>query len=421
MTTRETAARDAISRRRFLGAAAVGTVALGSALALEACGQGVPSPSPSGPSSASPASSASPSVVASPSPSSAPSQSVPARPSLRERIARLLIVGFRGLILDDAPSIRKAIADEGLGGVILFDRDQLTGGKRNVHSPKQVRTLVRDLRALVPDRHLIVSIDQEGGRVTRLSPTWGFPAVASQATIGDAGDDAVTAWAGGIAKTLATAGIDLNFAPVVDVNLNPRNPAIGALGRSFSADAAVVARDAGIEIQAHRDRGIRTAIKHFPGLGSASVNTDFGVADVTKTWTRGELEPYRSLIGEGLADVVMAGHLVNRTLDPDAPASLSRAVVTDLLRGELGWDGVVVTDDLQAAAITEAFGRDDAIALALEAGNDLLLFANQQRYVPDLTKRVVDLIEGLVTDGRVPETRIDESVARVETLFGSAS
>jgi beta-N-acetylhexosaminidase len=122
-------------------------------------------------------------------------------------------------------------------------------------------------------------------------------------------------------------------------------------------------------------------------------------------------------LGLSLVDVVMAAHVVNGQIDRTAPASLSRATVTDLLRAKLGWDGPVVTDDLQAAAITQAFGFEDAVALALEAGNDLLLFANQQVYDPNLVTRVVDLVERLVGEARITEARIDASVQRIEGLF----
>ena len=308
---------------------------------------------------------------------------------LRQRIARLLVVGFRGLTVGSDDPIAQAIAEDGLGGVILFDRDEVLG-VRNVQSPDQVAQLVDSLRRLAPGRELIVAIDQEGGKVTRLSPKYGFPAVASEESIGNAGDAAVQAWAEGIAGTLADAGINLNFAPVVDLNVNPTNPAIGALDRAFSADPAVVSRDAEIETTAHRTREIKTALKHFPGLGSATANTDFGVADVTKTWRDAELDPYRDLLGLGLVDVVMAAHVVNGQIDASAPASLSHKTVTGLLRGQLGWDGVVVTDDMGAAAIRQAFGLKDAIGLALNAGNDLLLFANQHDYDANLATKVID-------------------------------
>jgi beta-N-acetylhexosaminidase len=335
---------------------------------------------------------------------------------LRRRIASLLVVGFRGLTVATGDPIAVAI-EQGLGGVILFDRHQATGGIRNIESPDQVRRLTADLQRRAGGRPFIVAIDQEGGVVTRLSPKWGFPAVASEADIGATGDDkAVTTWANGLADTLASVGVNLNLAPVVDLDVNPTNPAIGALGRAFSADPDVVTRCAGIEMQAHRERGIRTAIKHFPGLGSATANTDFGVADVTKTWTEAELDPYRSLIAHGLVDVIMAGHLVNGQLDTEHPASLSKSTVTGLLREPLDWDGPVITDDLQAGAITDAFGLEEAVTLALNAGNDLLLFANQQTFDPDITPRVLDLIERLVADGKIPESRIDEAARRVARL-----
>jgi beta-N-acetylhexosaminidase len=300
--------------------------------------------------------------------------------------------------------------------VILFDRDEVVG-VRNVASPDQVAWLVDSLRALAPGRELIVAIDQEGGKVTRLSPKYGFPAVASEESIGNDGDTAVQAWAAGIAATLADAGINLNFAPVVDLNVNPTNPAIGALDRAFSADPRVVSRDAEIETTAHRARDVKTALKHFPGLGSATANTDFGVADVTKTWRDVELDPYRDLLGLGLVDVIMAAHVVNGQIDATAPASLSHKTVSDLLRGKLGWDGVVVTDDMGAAAIRQVFGLKDAIGLALNAGNDLLLFANQHDYDPKLATKVIAIIEGLIGDGTVAEARIDEAGARVAALF----
>jgi beta-N-acetylhexosaminidase len=340
------------------------------------------------------------------------------KPPLRERIARLVIAGFRGMTVDAAEVVERAMAGDGLGGVILFDRDQLTKGPRNVQSRDQVRRLVKDLLALGEHGPRIVAIDQEGGIVTRLSQKYGFPALASEAAIGEQSQAAVTAWANGLVATLADVGVNLNFAPVVDLNVNPTNPAIGALGRAFSADASIVSRDAAIEVAAHRAKGVKTALKHFPGLGSATANTDFGVADVTKTWSDVELTPYRKLLDQGLVDLVMAAHVVNGQIDRSAPASLSRATVTGLLRRQLGWDGLVVTDDLQAAAITTAFGFEDSIELAVQAGNDLLLLANQQVYDPDIVRKVVDVVERMVGAGTVAESSIDRSVARVEAAFG---
>jgi beta-N-acetylhexosaminidase len=348
-------------------------------------------------------------------PKSTPSPSLD-EAQLRRKIASLLVVGFRGEQVAANDWIMTAIRQQGLGGVILFDRDQLSSQQRNITSPEQVTALVRTLRSASPGK-LIVSIDQEGGPSSRLNPDNGFPATQSQQDIGAINQAATTtAWGQGIAAGLTSIGARLNYAPVVDLNVNPDNPAIGALGRSFSADPAVVVANATEEVRAHRAAGVHTVLKHFPGLGSATGNTDFGVVDVTDTWNANELEPYRQLIATGYADSVMAGHLLNRQLDPSRPASLSPAVVQKLLRGQLGWRGPVVSDDMQAAAITQQYGSAQAVAMALEAGLDLLVFANQQVYDTAVVQQTVDTVVGLVRAGKVSPAQIDRSVARVNTL-----
>ena len=251
----------------------------------------------------------------------------------------MLLVGFRGLEIHEGDPITAALG-AGLGGVILFDRDQITGGQRNIASPKQLAALTAALRAAATGP-LLIAIDQEGGKVSRLNPAQGFPATRTQAAVG-ATDDPAVAHAAGLAMgtTMHMAGIDLDLAPVVDVNVNPKNPAIGALGRSFSADPSIVAAMAEAEIRGLHAAGVRSTIKHFPGLGSAAANTDFAVVDVTATWTMAELEPYETLIGAGVLDAVMSGNIVNRKLDPDGvPASLSAPMIEGSLRGRLGWQG----------------------------------------------------------------------------------
>jgi beta-N-acetylhexosaminidase len=329
------------------------------------------------------------------------------------------MVGFRGFSIGPDDPITKALA-AGLGGVILFDRDRVTG-TRNIDSPDQLSALTASLRAAAP-ANLLVAIDQEGGLVSRLKPAQGFPDTRSQAEIGASGDpDAAFAFGRSMGATMAAAGIDLDLAPVVDVNVNPANPAIGALDRSFSDDPAVVTSMAEAEINGLHEHGVRAAIKHFPGLGSASANTDFDHVDVTRTWTETELEPFASLMAAGLPDAVMTGHMVNDKLDPDVPASLSAATVEGLLRGQLGWAGAVMTDDLGAEAIASRYSRGEAVALALEAGSDLLLFANQTVYVPKLAAELVETIVGLVESGRISEARIDQSIERLDALaFGTA-
>ncbi|HEX4897754.1 MAG TPA: glycoside hydrolase family 3 N-terminal domain-containing protein [Candidatus Limnocylindrales bacterium] len=379
---------------------------------------GPPSPSPSGTSGPIP----SPRPTAGPTDGPGPTTSPGA---LRRKIGRMLMVGFRGTTLDEAPAIATALAAGELGGVILFDRDQLTATTgRNIASPAQLVALTSSLRTAAlggpigPE--LLVAVDQEGGRVARLNPANGYPASQSQAELGAVNDlDHTTDVATLTAITLVGAGIDMNLAPVVDLNLNPANPAIGALDRSFSADPAVVIAQATALIEAQRGAGIRCVIKHFPGEGSATGNTDEGVVDVTATWTEVELEPFRALISAGLPAAVMVGHIRNDRLDPDRPASLSAPTVSGLLRGDLGWSGVVVSDDLQAPAITGAVGADEAIALAIEAGVDLLLFANQGVYDDAIVERAIAALLAFVESGRISEARLDESVDRIEAMFAT--
>jgi len=394
-----------LTRRRFLQ----GSLAAGAA-AVAACTAG-PSASPPGtPVTVVP--SASPSLAPSPSPIPSPQLTPAVSPgrTLRQTIAGLLVVGIHGTAVGDIGPLADSVRRDRLAGVILFGK--------NITSPSQLKKLTGGLRALAPGRRLVISIDQEGGEVARLNPTNGFPATASEESIGKANDAAKTrAWAGTIAGMLEDSGIDLNLAPVVDLNVNPTNPAVGALDRSFSANPDVVSRLSTIEIDVHHEHGVLTALKHFPGLGSATVNTDFGVSDVTATWTRTELAPYRDLIDSGTADVIMAAHLVNRKLDPDHPASLSRPIVTDLLRGELGWDGVVITDSLNAAAITDVFGQKEAIALAIEAGNDLLLFSSAGTVADGIVDKLIDIVEAHVASGRITRQRLEASRARIERLW----
>ncbi len=407
---------ERISRRTLLRGLAAGSVAAG----LAACGTPVTPTAPS-PASPSPTAGATPSPVATEPQTAPPETPAPTADTaaLRRKIARLLMVGFRGFTIEPADPIARAL-EGGLGGVILFDQDRVTG-TRNIESPEQVAALTAALRS-VSGAHMLIAIDQEGGRVSRLKPARGFPATRSQAEIG-ATDDPAEAFKAGraMAMTMSSAGIDLDLAPVVDVNVNPANPAIGALDRSFSADPTIVAAMAEAEINGLHDIGIRAAIKHFPGLGSASANTDFDRVDVTDTWSESELEPFETLINLGLPDAVMTGHIVNDTIDPGVPASLSVPSIQGLLRGRLGWAGPVITDDLGAEAIVSRYSQDEAVALAIEAGNDLLLFANQTDYVPDLAANLVATIETLVASGRITEARIDESIDRLDVLsFGAA-
>ena len=329
----------------------------------------------------------------------------------------MLLVGFRGLTVEEAADIAADIRDRNLGGILLFDTDQPTHSPvRNVQSPAQLTVLVTGLQALA-DTPLLVAIDEEGGLVARLDQRHGFPPTISAADLGARNDVAFTTEAGKqIAETLASVGVNLNLAPVVDLNVNPTNPIIGALGRSFSADPAVVTAQAEAFVSGHRAVGVHTTLKHFPGHGSSTGDTHLGVVDVTATWSRTELEPFANLVRDGMADAILTAHVFNATLDPDNPATLSQPTITGILRQQIGWDGVVISDDMQMGAIRQAYGYRDAVRLAILAGVDILTIAQQQVFETGIVATTIDLIEGMVRDGSLSEARIDESYARIQAL-----
>src|SRR4051812_26902916 len=328
--------------------------------------------------------------------------------TLREKIGQLLMVGFRGATSADCTLIDRDIRAHGVGGVILFDQDMTSTidsgkpGRRNIESPEQVRALLAHLQAQsrVP---LLTSIDQEGGRVNRLKPAYGFPASISHEELGRLDQLAETyRHAAATAQTLANVGLNLNLAPVVDLDAHPDNPIIKGKGRTFSTDPEAVARHAAEFVRAHRDRHVLTCAKHFPGHGSATGDTHLGLVDVTATWHERELIPFQRLIAAGLCDAVMSAHVFNAKLDPAYPATLSRAVLTDLLRGRFGFQGVIMSDDMEMKAISNHYGLENSVPAAINAGVDLLCFGNNLSYEPAIAGKAIEIIARAVDSGRIP-------------------
>ena len=336
---------------------------------------------------------------------------------LDEMIGQMILVGFRGLALEAENPIVADIRDRKIGGVVLFDYDVPSQSPvRNVESPRQVKALIDSLRGLaaVP---LFIAVDQEGGRVSRLKEKFGFPATVSQKYLGSLDDAAITRkYAETEATVLAEAGFNLNFAPVVDLDVNPANPVIGGIERSFSADPAIVVKHALEVIRAYRAAGVLTTLKHFPGHGSSRSDSHLGFTDVTETWSQTELEPYRKIVETGLCDAVMTAHVFQAGLDPKYPATLSRPVIQSLLREKLGFDGLVISDDMQMKAISANFGLKEAIVRAVEAGVDLLTFANNSVFDPAVARTAVVILKEAVSDGTIPIERIKRSADRIQRL-----
>ncbi|MEO5602913.1 MAG: glycoside hydrolase family 3 protein [Cyclobacteriaceae bacterium] len=331
--------------------------------------------------------------------------------SLDMKIGQMLIIGFPKAEVDLA--VLEEVRKGKVGSLIIFEKN--IPAKNSFVALKKI-TWTYQHAAPIP---LFIGIDQEGGRVNRLKDKYGFPRSITAAAMGKAHSlDSVRFYSEATAATLAGLGINVNFAPVVDLASNPDNPIIAKYGRAFSDNEDSVALMAKEFIKGHRMYNVLTSLKHFPGHGSSLNDTHLGIADVTNTWEERELDPYRSLIDSGFADAVMTSHIVNKNLDAKGyPGTLSSEILTGILRNQLHFNGVVFTDDMQMHAITKNYGLEEAIRLAIQAGVDIMTFSNN---ISGSTERTVDKVHGIiramVSSGEITEERIDESFDRIMRL-----
>ena len=309
------------------------------------------------------------------------------------RLGQLFMLGFRGTALSADHWLVEAVRDQGLGGVILFDRN-VDGTVQNVVSPDQLRLLVDDLQQLAP-LPLLIGIDQEGGRVCRLKERDGFAPCASAASLGSESPAVVAEHAEALAAMLADCGVNLNFAPVVDLDLNPANPIIGRYQRSFSTDPATVVACARAFVEAHHRFGVGCCLKHFPGHGSVLEDTHIDAAVDPRPLDElraNDLVPFAAGIDAG-ADAVMMAHVAYPAVAPE-PAGYSRFWIEDLLRadvanGGLGFRGVVFSDDIGMAAAHAAGGVQARIHAHLDAGCDVVLVCH-----PELVEDALQAVQG---------------------------
>jgi beta-N-acetylhexosaminidase len=266
---------------------------------------------------------------------------------------------------------------------------------------------------------LFISIDEEGGRVNRLKEKYGFTRTISAANAGKSKTlDSVRFYSEATASTLAGLGINVNFAPSVDLASNPTNPIIAKLGRSFSAKEDSVTLLAREVVKQHRRFGVVTSLKHFPGHGSSQADTHLGLTDVTNTWEPRELKPFQSLIDSGYVDAIMSAHIVNKKIDRKGlPGTLSKSVIDSLLRKKMRYQGVIFSDAMEMKAIAANYGLEEAIKLAINAGIDILCFAHNAQGMEEHTGDGVHaLIKKFVASGEIPKARIDESFRRIMKL-----
>lgn len=337
--------------------------------------------------------------------------------SLEKKIGQMLMVGFHGTSAKKNTQICRDIKTYNLGSVILFDYNPVNKSQaKNIATKSQLTQLTEQLQACSADGKLLIAVDQEGGKVQRLKSKYGFYGKFPKASeVRKMNQSQIKSTYKKMSAELHAVGINYDLAPVVDLDINAKNHVIHGLGRSFGKDPKVVAKYASTFIDAMHSNGVLTSIKHFPGHGSSVGDTHKGFVDVTNLWKKVELEPYRLL--KNKADTVMVAHVFNKKIDDDYPASLSYKTITKLLRGKLGYKGVVITDDLQMGAISKKYGFKNTLKLAINAGDDILLIGNQLD--PKLiksTKVLVDTIVDLVNSGEVKVQSINNAYARIQKL-----
>ncbi len=353
------------------------------------------------------------------------------RPSLNDMVGQIIMTGFHGDGMgenaDDFAAIESQIQDGVIGGIILFDVDisgLLARGmtmeqakqqifSSNIKNIDQVKNMVSRLQKIAPKK-LLVAVDQEGGNIQRLKPEHGFASIPSAAQLGRGDTNTTYEIAYDLGSRLHDLGINMDFAPLLDVNVNPESPAIGAKERSFSDDPETVATFGGAFARGLADAGIAYSFKHFPGHGSAGTDSHNGITDITNTYQEYELEPWRELLSDNdVRTTVMVAHVINNNFD-NVPASLSGKTIS-MLR-DMGFDGVIVSDDMDMGAIANEYGLAQAIKMALDAGNDVLVFGNNLTFDRNRGRDVHGIIMHLVDTGQIKKSRIRESYNRIMRL-----
>ena len=343
------------------------------------------------------------------------SRNTPAKElTLSDMIGQMIMIGMNGFDLRDTDPLLAGIRAGRAGNILLFERDAL-GGPKNIQSPAQVRLLTARLQKAAP-RPLFIAVDQEGGNVQRLRPERGFEGGPAAAVLGSGSPDATRQAARRMGLEMAAVGINFDFAPVADLNINPLSPAIGAMQRSFGPHPHLVAAHVIAFGEGLIQAGVAPCLKHFPGHGSARADSHDSMPDISATWQPTELIPFQQAILEGWSGTVMPGHLYHRGLDALRPASLSARVLNGLLRGKMGFAGVIVSDDMQMDAVAKSYSLEDRILFAVEAGVDMLVFSNNSRMPALSADEIHAALLRLVRQGRISPARIALSFERISRL-----
>ena len=320
--------------------------------------------------------------------------------AVTRQVSELVCIGFEGHTLTAGAA---ELLAGGVRGVIYF--------ARNYVGAAQVRAMSDSVRRAA-GREVLVTVDHEGGRVQRFHGE-GFPALPSGREMGAGGERAAREAGEHAARDLHAVGINMNLAPVLDVDSNPANPVIGA--RSFGNDAAQVAACGVAYAAGLRAGGVAACGKHFPGHGDTSVDSHLDLPRLPHAMERlerVELVPFRAAVRAGI-EAIMTAHVLFEAIDPQVPATLSRTVITGLLRERLGFDGLVITDDFEMQAIADRFETGEAAVRAVEAGCDLVLVCHRE----DRQRRAIEALADAVRSGRLSADRVDRSRKRLAKVL----
>lgn len=344
--------------------------------------------------------------------------------TLRNKIGQMLVMGFDGCDIHDKSPVAEWLSSDGLGGVLLFDQDAVTGtyGK-NLKNQAQIKKLTHQLNYYNSDLSfksnglpLLIAVDYEGGAIDRLAKIEGCLPTMSALNMAHLSPESLQAELSQMALTLKSLGFNLNFAPVVDLHVPQEQGIIGSLRRSFSTDPNEVVHLARKFVDVFQDYGIACCYKHFPGHGLVLGDSHKGFVDNTDTFQKNELIPYYQLVRDVYKPtLIMTAHVVNKHLDSRGlPATLSYDILTGLLRESMGYDGVLISDDLQMQAITDHYSLEEALCLTINAGSDMVILANQL----DTTTapEVIELIERLVLEHKIEQRRIEDAYRRIVRL-----
>lgn len=321
--------------------------------------------------------------------------------TLDEKIGQMIVAGFNGTDVNE--ELINLVNTNKVGGVILF--------KRNIETSEQLKKLNNNIDGLNKEIPLFISVDEEGGRVNRLPSDMENFSSAREVGLKNDKDYAYNNGKS-IGESLKVTGFNMNYAPVLDIFSNPKNTVIG--DRAFGSDVETVSTMGIATMKGIEEEGIISVIKHFPGHGDTSVDSHYGLPIVYKTLEElenFELIPFKKAIKEG-CKAIMVSHILLDKIDKQNPSSMSETVITDILREQLGFDGVVITDDMEMGAITENFTVEDACVQSIIAGCDIVLIGSGNESIYNTIQAIKDSI----LNGKITEERINESVVRIIKL-----